>query len=580
MSEEAQVAVALLLGTADDAEELRDAASGDGVRVVYESTIDNCAASELLATSPDVVLLNLPAALDEQSPLLEELAAVPGLRFIFNDASITSALEGWDRARWKRHLRSKLLNRPDDLPPRPESALTLRLPKYPVRDGATREAVTSLAPDSEQTLAAEMNSSLAQLADTGSGPPGQHDWSAELDDQGGTGVTLDSADVEGVGQEAMATLDVGDRVEIDSGDDQLELNEDERALLSQMDQAEADGTLSPPLTTEFDEGVRDPHFDQSIEPPVHVDDLPANDQDGTLGEADEGLREFEEPTSDDDTEAEKLDPPQGFAELSLAPIDHDYSAADAGANAPASVAARDEEDAADADEVDEDASGLRLESLDGNNAPRTGRASYLIDTEDRFQVDLRDGVSGSAGRADDVSGVTADPREVSVWALLGDAGSEGNMLEFLGALPSQLPVSFVVLQGDDNNNNDSLPLEPWQTGSGLALEEALTFDCSQALALDVAGRRIDVADRPTGIDGALDELSRHFRKHLGLILFAGSSAAGSDGVRAVHSAAGCVWSAMAVDSNSPRDARAVELDAVAERAGPAELAVRLAALHA
>ncbi len=579
MSEGAQVAVALLLGTRDDADALRDAAAGDGTQIVYESALDDCAAADLLAAAPNVVLLNLPAALDEQSPLLEELAAVPGLRFVFNDASITSALEGWDRARWKRHLRAKLLDRPDDLPPRPESALTLRLPKVQARVDSARKPGLVL-PASEQTVAAEMNSSLSQLADTGSGPPVRHDWSAELADENGTDVALDSAEIEGVGQEAMATLDIGDRIILDTDGSELDLNEDERALLNQMDESEADGEVAPPLPTPFDEDVRDSQYDQSINLPVHVDDLPANDQDGTLGEADEDLREFEEATSDDDTEAEKLDPPQGFAELSLAPIDEEGNAAASTAPIGHSVIADDNVTDA-AEEEHGNGNGLRLESLDGNDAPRTGRASYLIDTVDRFQVDLRDGVSDPDAARTAASAAIPDAREVSVWALCGDAGSEGDMLEFLGALPPQLPVSFVVLQSSaDAADGDALPLEPWRPGSGLAFEEALTFDCSDGLALDAAGRRVDAADKPAGVDGALAELSRHFSNHLGLILFAGSSDAGCEGLSQVHMAGGCLWSAVPAANRTPREVRAAELDAVGERGNPAALAGRLAAIHA
>jgi len=124
------VAVALLYETQELGRHLRDALTSLGTPIVYEAAPANLDLAALENSGARVVVVNLGAddndALDDVYGLLED----DRYSVVFNDAQASSALSGWDQARWARHLAAKILGDVDIDPPRPEGAEAIPAPPH------------------------------------------------------------------------------------------------------------------------------------------------------------------------------------------------------------------------------------------------------------------------------------------------------------------------------------------------------------------------------------------------------------------------------------------------------------------
>jgi len=114
--------VALLFDDAALSADLRDALLEHGAHIVYESDLASFAPAELVGSSADVVVVDLDDPSDEDLDRLYDTVEGGHPRLVFNDADATRGLDGWDRARWARHLASKLIGQTQLDPPRPEDA--------------------------------------------------------------------------------------------------------------------------------------------------------------------------------------------------------------------------------------------------------------------------------------------------------------------------------------------------------------------------------------------------------------------------------------------------------------------------
>jgi two-component system chemotaxis response regulator CheB/chemosensory pili system protein ChpB (putative protein-glutamate methylesterase) len=114
--------VALLFDDAALAAHLRDALVAQGARIVYESDLRAFAPAELVGSSADVVVVDLDDPSDGDLDRLYDTVEGGHPRLVFNDADASRHLEGWDRARWARHLAAKLVGTDPMDPPRPEDA--------------------------------------------------------------------------------------------------------------------------------------------------------------------------------------------------------------------------------------------------------------------------------------------------------------------------------------------------------------------------------------------------------------------------------------------------------------------------
>lgn len=108
--------VALVFGDAGSAGHLRDVVASH-VEIVYETSAADFDASRLAGAQATAALVNLDDCdwLDAIEARLNEA----GIVVVFNDPEISHGLQGWEQARWLRHLTAKLSGNTDYDPPRP-----------------------------------------------------------------------------------------------------------------------------------------------------------------------------------------------------------------------------------------------------------------------------------------------------------------------------------------------------------------------------------------------------------------------------------------------------------------------------
>lgn len=143
--------VVALLGRDDGARrQLRHALEELGAAVAFEGEPGNASDTGVLGVSPNVVIVNLEEGADDDLDHLQAVFDDPAINVVFNDADVSRALEGWDLARWARHLAAKVLGSEDTMPPPPEGAERLVVPDAFVPTPGPVPTPAQLAP--EQTM--------------------------------------------------------------------------------------------------------------------------------------------------------------------------------------------------------------------------------------------------------------------------------------------------------------------------------------------------------------------------------------------------------------------------------------------
>lgn len=122
---ESATAVALLFDDDELGSQLREALRERGARIVHEGALATLNREVLDGTGAEVVVVNLDEDADGDLDRLHELLDGNHPRVVFNDAQASRRLDGWDRARWARHLAVKVMEEGDIDPPRPLDAPTV-----------------------------------------------------------------------------------------------------------------------------------------------------------------------------------------------------------------------------------------------------------------------------------------------------------------------------------------------------------------------------------------------------------------------------------------------------------------------
>lgn len=161
------VAVALLFGDEELGSQLRAALVELGARIVHEGAVASFGANEIKASGADIVVVNLDDDADDELDRLYDAIDGDHPRLMFNDAAASRGLQGWDRARWARHLAAKLLAGADIDPPRPADARGIELPEpqAPVVHADTSHADVPPLAETEaksEELEAELEALLSQ----------------------------------------------------------------------------------------------------------------------------------------------------------------------------------------------------------------------------------------------------------------------------------------------------------------------------------------------------------------------------------------------------------------------------------
>ena len=124
-----EVSIALLYQALAHAEHLKHALTELGASVVYDSPAAMFDRAALDASGARIVVINLDEDSGDALDQFDNLLTDDALHVVFNDAEVSSRLQGSDQARWARHLAAKILGRGELNPPRPpgSSAVPVRV---------------------------------------------------------------------------------------------------------------------------------------------------------------------------------------------------------------------------------------------------------------------------------------------------------------------------------------------------------------------------------------------------------------------------------------------------------------------
>lgn len=146
-------------------------------------------------------------------------------------------------------------------------------------------------------------------------------------------------------------------------------------------------------------------------------------------------------------------------------------------------------------------------------------------------------------------------RAGNVWVLGASLGGPQAVARFLGGLPPDLDVGFVLVQriGPQHvpmlarqlNNRCALDVRPATDGHVLRSGEVLVAPVDRRIALGANGRvkLLDVAQTTaaSALDHAIQSAARRYRANAGAIVFSGMGDDGSRSCHAMLDAGGAVW---------------------------------------
>lgn len=122
------VRVALLARPGAGADRLREALAAAGAELVLDADPTTLEPATLADARAESVVVMLDAAVEEALDRLDPVLHDPGIDVMYEESDVAAAREGWDVARWSRHLSAKLLRHDDVLPPGREADGEARSP--------------------------------------------------------------------------------------------------------------------------------------------------------------------------------------------------------------------------------------------------------------------------------------------------------------------------------------------------------------------------------------------------------------------------------------------------------------------
>jgi chemosensory pili system protein ChpB (putative protein-glutamate methylesterase) len=154
--------VALLARPGTACDNLQAALQQAGAEVVMVADPTGSDAGSVSAARPGAVLVVLDPAVEDVLDRYDPVLLDPAMTVIYDEAELAAKREGWDAARWTRHLAAKLARHDDVLPPGTESdtARSVSAPE-PAGQVSHAEATPSppqarLAPEPELAPAPEL----------------------------------------------------------------------------------------------------------------------------------------------------------------------------------------------------------------------------------------------------------------------------------------------------------------------------------------------------------------------------------------------------------------------------------------
>ncbi|KFL37215.1 chemotaxis protein CheB [Arenimonas donghaensis] len=570
---EAAVRVALLARPGNARDQLRRALAELGADLVAEGDPSELDPADVAGHSPRVVLVSLEPAIEDALERFDDLLAQPGVQVLYDDAEVTRELDGWDLARWARHLAAKLVGT-DVLPPMPGGADPLPqmdfsrmepgAPPKPadVMAGERLEDYASESVDLSEWVPAEPKLSDEPRSDDGAssasaGASDEVDLDLELDLSGleqalAGGGDSDPAPPADDGADEDAGMDFGDSLSLEDEDSLPRLQDDapqdfrladepgDEPLLADMELA--DGPVNFSSFSDEDAPPADALDDDVAALAAQLEAFEANDQRQQPADPTFDLS-FDEPDAQAPAEsAPAASPPApapapaagtssfgGFGNLELAPMD------DAPPDEPVEVA---------------------FAPVSETPPPRNSRLSLA-------EQDAAPSQSMHAGAL----------------LVLAGLGGPDAVRQLLAALPVNLPLPVLLYQHLDTGKHDRLVgqlSKASQMPIDLAQEGKLAFPGRVVVLPPGMGARRDGNNLAFASGGLADVLDALLPAESGVLVLSGADPALVAAVIEIHAAGGLV---LAQDPSGCFDPSAAEAVAQAGAASgaPAELAARVVA---
>ncbi|MEZ5484245.1 MAG: chemotaxis protein CheB [Lysobacteraceae bacterium] len=199
--------------------QLRSALGDFGADVVLEQDVTSLDVGALRSSGAGVVIVSLPPDIDADIDSLQPLLDDPGIDVVFDESSVSGQLNGWDLARWARHLVAKVLGSSDTDPPRPAGSDSSEKEDFMPDPGAppTPEQLAGEPLIEEFTIEADEH---ADAVPTDYMP--MEDAAAAVEDVADAGLDFDLGDVESAMSNADARPEVAPTSvpDAESSDDQ------------------------------------------------------------------------------------------------------------------------------------------------------------------------------------------------------------------------------------------------------------------------------------------------------------------------------------------------------------------------
>lgn len=135
------VRIALLARPGAARDRLRAVITESGGDCVLDADPTALEATELAAAAPALVLVALDPQVEDVLERFDDVLFDPAVDVVYEEAELAAGREGWEVARWQRHLVAKLQRHRDVLPPghEPEDGAPVEEPASPALEAASLE---------------------------------------------------------------------------------------------------------------------------------------------------------------------------------------------------------------------------------------------------------------------------------------------------------------------------------------------------------------------------------------------------------------------------------------------------------
>jgi len=573
-------AVALLFDDAELGAHLREALRERGARIVHEGALGTLSRDVIHGSGAQVVVVNLDEEAADDLDRLYDVIDGDHPRVVFNDAQASRGLDGWDRARWARHLAVKVLADGDIDPPRPADALAVETPAEretaapaPVAMALAEPAVSFVE---EPVAISHADDEPAALAEAP-----LDDASAEILLSPAVGEAAEVSESLAAELEALLAADTGDPAEDDFGSGLKDFGEDAPVL--------HDGTFGAAFLDTSAQGPAPlPPVDEApaapVPPPLR-EELTASIPTEPLGAPPSAPR-----------------PSFQLDHLALAPLDESFMPVDA----PIKVEKISTAEALHASWslVDDDASVVEVPAAQDFGIEKMSAEDYLaLDVDDvdeavqpRMTLELVSIEEAIAPTDFEASGREMQLGELEsalgrVLLLGATVDSTDSVCAFLAALPSSLRMAVLLThhQGATSvealaerlSKQSALPVRIASHGHRARAGEVVVVPANRQVRLLRDGRvecdAVDVSSfQNPSIDSTFTTAANVFGRDAVAIVFAGPGTDAVAGAQAVHDRGGKVWVELASGDHYADMVHGVEAERLASFTGtPFELAARL-----